>query len=399
MQFFKSRYLSSFKETVALLALMMSLVALSIDTVLPALARIGRDLGSRHPNDNQYILAMLILGLAIGQIFYGPLSDSMGRKKTIYIGFFIYMAGSILSATTTRFDIMLAGRVMQGVGAAGPRTVTLALVRDQYKGPAMAQVMSIVMSVFIMVPVVAPTIGQAVLLVANWRAIFWGLVGLSLLATLWFGIRQPETLPPERRIPLSLIRFAKGIREVFGIRKAIGYTLAAGFVFGAFFGYLNSSQQVLQEFYGLGPRFPLVFGSLALSLGVALIFNTRLINRFGLHQLIQRSLFVISMLSCIYFGIAWALGGKPPLWTLMAYLLFTFFCIGILFGNLNAAAMEPVGHIAGIGAAIVGSFSTLIAVPLGLIIGQSYNETVLPMLGGFVVFSTVSLLATVWAES
>lgn len=399
MVFSKNRYLSSFREAVALLALMISLVALSIDTVLPALSQIGRDLGSRHPNDNQYVLVMLIFGMAIGQIFYGPLSDSTGRKPAITIGFIIYIAGSVLSATATTFGIMLTGRVMQGVGAAGPRTVTLALVRDQYKGPAMAHVMSIVMSVFIMIPVVAPSIGQAVLILADWRTIFWGLAALSLLTTIWFGIRQPETLELEKRIPFSLIRFLKGFREVCATRKAIGYTLSAGFVFGAFFGYLNSSQQVLQEFYGLGSHFALAFGSLAISIGVALIFNTRLIKRFGLHRLIRLALLIICVLSCTYLTFALVYRGQPPLWTLMTYLMLTFFFIGILFGNLNATAMEPLGHIAGIGAAVVGSVSTLIAVPVGIMIGQCYNETVLPMIGGFVVFSTISLFATLWAES
>ncbi len=398
MAFFNNRYLSSFRETVALLALMISLVALSIDTVLPALAQIGRDLGSARPNDNQYIIATLIFGMAAGQMFYGPLSDAIGRKPAIYLGFAIYIAGSVISAATTVFEVMLAGRVLQGLGAAGPRIVTLALVRDQYVGAAMAQVMSIIMSVFIMVPVVAPTIGQAILMAADWRAIFWVFVGLSLFAMIWFGIRQPETLTPERRIPFTLRRLASGIREVATTRKAMGYTLAAGFVFGAFFGYLNSSQQVLQEFYGLGPRFPLAFGSLALSLGAALWFNTRLVNLYGMRLLIRRALAGISILSCLYWVFAWLHGGTPPLWTLMTCLLLVFFCIGLLFGNLNAIAMEPLGHIAGMGAAMVGSLSTLIAVPLGILIGQLYNHTVLPLIGGFALFNIIALLLSCWAD-
>lgn len=386
-------------ETVALLALMISLVALSIDTILPALGEIGRDLGVAKANDNQFMISMLIFGMATGQMLYGPLSDSIGRKPAIYLGLGVYIAGSLIAAVATSYFIMLTGRVLQGLGAAGPRVVTLALVRDQYEGWAMARVMSIVMSIFIFVPVVAPSLGQGILLVAHWRTIFWVLIALALVASTWFALRQPETLAPRRRIPFTAGRIAAGIREVCATRVALGYTIAAGFVFGAFFGYLNSAQQLFQQLYNLGTRFPLVFGVLALAIGGALIFNSRLVVRFGMQQLTQRAICVISALSALAFAIAWAMGGILPLWSLMAYLMISFFSIGILFGNLNAIAMQPLGHIAGVGAAVVGSISTFISVPLGIAIGQCYNDTVLPLTGGFALFGLLSLVAMRWAEN
>lgn len=337
--------------------------------------------------------------MSLGQMFYGPLSDSIGRKPTIYIGFGIYIAGCLLSLTTPLFSIMLAGRVFQGLGAAGPRIVTIAIIRDQYEGRAMAQVMSVILSIFIFVPVIAPSLGQAILLVADWRAIFITFIALALVAVSWFAMRQPETLAPDRRIRFSPRRIARGVREVFSIRASYGYTIAAGFIFGSFFGYLNSAQQIFQGLYQAGVRFPLYFGLIAFSIACALFLNARLVMRFGMRLLTHRALSGISGFSSVFFIVALAAGGRPPLWSLMGYLMVTFFGIGILFGNLNAIAMEPLGHIAGIGAAVIGSLSTLISVPVGILIGQCYNETVLPLTGGFAVFSTISLLATRWTEN
>ena len=392
MNLLKNRYLSGFGETVALMALMMSLTAMSIDAILPALSEIGEDLRVQKANDNQLIVSMLIFGMAVGQMIYGPLSDSLGRKSTIYIGFGIYIAGCLLSLTASFFPTMLVGRILQGLGAAGPRIVTVAIVRDQYEGRTMARVMSFVMTVFIFVPVIAPSVGQAILLVASWRAIFMAFIALAVIAVTWFAIRQPETLAPARRIRFSLRRIIEGVREVCSIRVSFGYSIAAGFIFGSFIGYLNSAQQIFQGLYGLGMQFPLFFGLSALSIGGALFFNARLVMKFGMRLLTRRALTGIIVLSSFYFAVALAVSGCPPFWSLMVYIMVTFFGFGILFGNLNAIAMEPLGHIAGVGAAVVGSLSTLISVPTGILIGYLYDETVLPLIGGFSILSIVSFL-------
>jgi DHA1 family bicyclomycin/chloramphenicol resistance-like MFS transporter len=190
-----------------------------------------------------------------------------------------------------------------------------------------------------------------------------------------------------------------GVREVCTIHVSLSYTIAAGFVSGAFFGYLNSAQQIFQGLYGLGVRFPLFFGVIAFSIGSALFFNARMVMRFGMRLLTHRALIGVSGLSSIYFVVAWTSGGNPPFWSLIGYLMITFFGIGILFGNLNAIAMKPLGHIAGLGAAVVGSLSTLISVPLGILVGQCYNETILPLVGGFATFGIMSVLAIRWTGS
>jgi DHA1 family bicyclomycin/chloramphenicol resistance-like MFS transporter len=389
----------SFVEFVALMAMMTALPAMSTDAMLPALLEIGLDLGVKRANDGQLVISLLFLGMAVGQMFYGPLSDSIGRKPSIYIGFGLFAGGCLLSMLTTSFQVMLVGRVLQGWGIAAPRVVVVSLVRDQYSGRAMARVMSFVMAVFILVPVVAPAFGQTVLLVAHWRAIFGIYLLLALIIGTWFVWRQPETLLPDRRIPFSLVRIGRAIREVVTLRTAFGYTVTAGLVSGAFIGYLNSAQQVFQEQYGLGQLFPLYFAILALSLGSASMTNARLVLRFGMRALSFRALHSVIALSVIVLGIAVITAGQPPLWSLTLYFLLAFFGVGILFGNLNALAMEPLGHIAGVGAAVVGSLSTFISLLLGTLIGQSYNGTVLPLIGGFAILSITAIGVMRWVET
>ena len=388
----------SFVEFVALMALMMSLVAMSTDVMLPALSEIGADLGAQSNNANQLVVTLLFLGLGVGQFFYGPLSDSIGRKPAIYLGYAVFIVGTLLSIVAVNFPMMLAGRFLQGMGVAGPRSVTLALVRDQYEGRAMAQVMSFIMVVFILVPIIAPMFGQVILLVGNWRLIFAALLTLGVVSLVWFALRQPETLLAARRVPLSATRIGRGLRQVFGNHVALGYTLMAGLILGAFQGYLSSAQQIFQFQYGLGMLFPLIFAVNALALGLASFTNGRLVMRYGMRALARLALLTLCALSVGFVGIAWVSGGQPPLWLFMGYLLLTFFCVGILFGNMNAMAMEPLGHIAGLGAAIVGSVSTLLATPLGMTIGQAYNGTVTPLVAGFAVLGLGALALMFWAD-
>lgn len=387
-----------FGEFVALMALMIALVALSIDMMLPALPEIGRELGAVRENDRQLIVTLIFLGMAIGQLFYGPISDSIGRKPTIYGGLALFIVGCFVSIGAQSFNVMLVGRFIQGLGVAGPRSVTLALVRDQYEGRRMARVMSFVMAVFILVPVIAPAIGQGVVLFAHWRVIFWIYLALAIIMLIWFGLRQPETLLPDQRIPFTVGRITQALREIIANRPAVGYTLMAGLISGAFLGFLSSAQQIFQEQYGLGAQFPLYFAILALSSGVASFVNAQLVMRYGMRALSKWALYGLFGLSLLFVGIAAAQNGTPLLWLTVGYFMLSFFAVGILFGNLNALAMEPLGHIAGIGAALVGSFSTLLSVPVGSLIGQNYNGTVLPLVGGFVVCSVLAIVTMIWVE-
>ena len=288
-------------EFVVIISLMMSLTALSIDAMLPALAQIGAELGVQNPNERQLIVSVLFLGLSIGQLFFGPLSDKTGRKPAIFYGFALFILGALISAFSASFPIMLTGRLLQGLGVSAPRAVTLALVRDRFEGRAMARVMSFVSTVFILIPMIAPSLGQGILLFAGWRSIFIFLIVMSLGTLAWFGWRMPETLPKDKRAEFSLKRIVTAILEVVGIRSSLGYTLSAGLVSGAFIGYLNSSQQILQEQYQLGEMFPIYFGVIAFSIGLASFLNARLVMKYGMRFLVRWSLVIILALTCVRF--------------------------------------------------------------------------------------------------
>ncbi len=385
-------------EFIAMMALMTSLVALSIDLMLPALADIGTDLGSPHANANQLVVTMVFAGLAIGQLVYGPLSDSIGRKPAIYLGYAVFGLGSLLTILAVNFPMMLAGRLLQGLGVAGPRGVSIALIRDRFAGREMARVMSFMMVVFIVVPIIAPALGQAILLVAAWRTIFVFLLGIGVVSLIWFGIRQPETLAPQRRAPLSVRRMSRALHEVIRNPTALGYTLMAGTVAAMLQAYLASAQQIFQIQYALGPLFPLFFAINALAIGLASFVNGRLVMRYGMHLPVKMALFALCGMTILFAGTTLVTNGQPELWMLMAYLIPCFFCMGILFGNMNALAMEPLGHIAGVGAAVVSSLSTFVAIALSAVIGQSYNGTTTPLAVGFAVLSLIALGLMYWVE-
>jgi DHA1 family bicyclomycin/chloramphenicol resistance-like MFS transporter len=388
-----------FVEFVALMATMTALIALSIDMLLPALPAIGAALGVRRANDTQLIVSLLFLGFGVGQFFYGPISESVGRKPAVYVGLALFSAGCLLALVARSLPVMLVGRVLQGVGVGGPRAMTIALVRDTYEGRAMARVMSLVMAVFILVPVIAPSIGQAVFMLAGWRTIFGVYLTLSLVLWMWFAFRQDETLKPERRLPVSAANIMRGVKEVVTNRLALAYTVAAGLIYGAFIGYLSSVQQILQQQYGLGPRFPLYFATLAIALGSASLSNARLVGHYGMRHLAGLALTVVCAVSVLFLAVVASRAGHAPLWALMAYLLASFFGIGLLYGNLQALAMQPLGRIAGIGAAVVGGSSTLISLACGTVIGQSYDNTVLPLVAGFAILSGLAIAVIRFAES
>jgi len=294
---------------------------------------------------------------------------------------------------------MLSGRLLQGIGVSAPRAITMALVRDRYAGRMMARVMSFVMTVFILVPMLAPSIGQAILLFVGWRGIFVGFVIIALITLAWFALRMPETLSPEHRTPFSMRHIVNATFVILKNPTSLVYTISAGLVGGFFLGYLNSAQQIFQEQYSLGKIFPILFGIISISIGLASFLNARLVMRFGMRFLVSWSLRIIMGLAVFALVVAALTAGQPPLWFVMTYLMLTFFCNGILFGNQNALAMEPLGHLAGIGAAVVGSLTTLIQMPLGTLIGQSYNATLFPLVYGIAILTGLSIFVVHWVET
>jgi DHA1 family bicyclomycin/chloramphenicol resistance-like MFS transporter len=389
---------TSQKEFIFLVALLTALVAMSIDTMLPAIGTMAREFGVSDPNKRQYIIGTFFAGMTIGTLLSGPISDSTGRKPAIFAGLLIYAAGSVLCLFSTSFEMLLAGRALQGVGASSPRIVSMAMVRDGQGGAAMARIMSFVMSVFMLVPILAPSIGQLVLFVASWRMIFVGFLAMAIIAAIFLQVRQEETLPKEKRVAFSAGNLFRSAKEFFRFPVAWGYTIAVGFVFASFICYLGTSQQIFAEQYEQGEWFAVWFGAFAVAIAFAMIFNGRMVMRHGMRLLAKWAVRGCIVLSAVFLAVAIAYAGHPPLWTLGLFLFCTFFCCGILFGNYNAMAMEPVGHIAGMAAAISGTLSTLVALSFGTWFGQQYDGTVMPLAYAFLSMSVLAMLVSEGVE-
>lgn len=388
---------ANMKEFTVLMALLMSIVAISIDALLPALGVIGSDLRLANPNHAQYFIGGIFIGMAIGQLFCGPMSDAFGRKKVLYGGIGLYLVGTVICYFAANFEWLLAGRIIQGLGVAGPYISAVSIVRDKYSGRQMARIMSIIMMIFIMVPAIAPSMGQAILLYASWRSIFILYVVYSLIIAAWIFLRLEETLPKEKRVPLSLASLAHGFKEVIGNTVTRNYTICMGICFGSFLGYLNSSQQIFQEQFGTGKMFTVYFGLLALVLGLASLWNSRFVERLGMYYICVRSAAAIILSSAVFLALH-LLVDDVTLWMFLVYAVVLFFSFGLIFGNLNALAMEPMGHIAGMAAAIIGCVSSLISMSLGAMIGQLYNGTLIPVVTGFLCLGVVSFIIMLTTE-
>lgn len=384
-------------EYIILVAMLSSVVALGTDIMLPGLTIIGQDLNVSDPNAVHYVVTVFFLGFASGQLLVGPLSDSFGRKPIIYAGYGLFTLGCALSLFADSWTTMLIGRALQGLGAAA-RIVTIAMVRDEYAGRPMARIMSIVFAVFILVPMIAPALGQALIYLGGWRMTFVGLAIFALTLSVWCGLRQPETLATENRKAFNTSTIFGGFKEVLLTRISFGYTLAAGLIFGAFTGYLGSAQQIFHEVFQVGDLFALYFAVAAASIGSASILNAWLVMRLGMFRLSVWALVVAAGVSILFLLVLPSMAGVPPLPLFMAWLLVVFFCMGIVFSNLNALAMEPMGHIAGLAAAFVGAVSTFIALPFATLIGNNFNGTVYPLVIAFACLGVASCATVLWTE-
>jgi DHA1 family bicyclomycin/chloramphenicol resistance-like MFS transporter len=378
-------------EFVAIMALLMSLVALSIDGILPALAVIGNDLGVASTKDHQLLITMIFLGLGFGQLIFGPLSDSFGRKPIIYVGFLVFAVASIICVNTNSYEVLITGRILQGVGLASPRTLSIAMIRDSYEGDYMAKVMSFIVMIFILIPIIAPTLGQFLMLTYNWQAIFNVQLGLGILVIFWFWKRQPETLVVSNRIPFRSATLKSGFIEFFKQQQAVAFTLISGFITGSFMVYLSTSQYIFEVQYGLGEDFPLIFASLAVGVGFATYLNGVFVVRVGMKRIALVSL-ISYTLSALIYVLMFFNKENPPLWILLIFFSIQFTSVGFLFGNLRALAMQPIGHIAGVGAAINGFVSTVMGVIIASVIGSYISTTVWPLFLGFTVCGFASMV-------
>lgn len=383
-------------EFVALIAAIMSLNALAIDVMLPALPHMGDALGVADDNDRQYVVSVYMIGFGIGQLLVGPLSDRFGRRAPLLAGIGVYVLASVASAFSPDFATLLALRFTQGLGAASTRVIATAVVRDRFSGRAMAEVMSLAFMVFMVIPIVAPSIGEILLLTGPWESIFLFMGGLALVFGAWAMLRLPETLAPEARRPLTAGSVLGGFRLVVANRLALWYALAGTFTFGALFGFISTAQQIYVDIYGLGVLFPAAFAFVAALMAVAAFLNSRIVRRFGMRRISHFALLAFTGLSGLLLLVS--LGGTPPLWVFLGLLSGVMFMFGWAASNMNSLSLQPLGAVAGTASSVFGFIQTVGGALLGGFIGQQFDGTVVPTVTGYFVLGVAALLCVLVAE-
>ncbi|MEM8770144.1 MAG: multidrug effflux MFS transporter [Pseudomonadota bacterium] len=386
----------AFPELVAITAAVMALNALAIDMMLPALGKIGDDLGATRDNDRQLVIVVYILGNGVAQLLFGPLVDRYGRKRVLMWALAGYVTGSFLSVVASSFSLLLAARAFQGVTTAAARVAAIAVVRDQCSGRKMAQVMSLAITIFMAAPILAPGFGQLILFAGPWRAIFLALLMYGLVLAVWLGWRLPETLRPENRKPLRRGPIIAAYKEFLFHRVACGYTVASALCFAALFGYISASEQIFLETFEIGQGFALAFAAIAAALGAATLTNARLVARFGMRRLTHGALVVFIIANILHLAIVAAMGETFTLF--MGFMAISFFCLGLIGPNSGALAMQPMGHIAGSAAAANGFAGTTIAGFLGGVVAQFYDGTTTPIVLGFAVLGMAAFAVVLWTE-
>ena len=380
------------RERIVLYALLTSLTAISIDALLPGLRSIAHDLGSKPPWTTQHVVTLFVFGMVFGELVFGPLSDAIGRRKTLVLGLGIYCAGTLVALLAGSMEWMIIGRFVQGVGVAGPKIATRAMIRDRFEGDAMARVMSLLFTLYILVPMLAPALGQGIVTVAGWRGVFVLYLGVACLLGLWMWLRHPETLAAQRRVPFRPRILLQNTVRALASRYVCMLILATGLVYGAQLLYLGIAADLFFKAYGVTDRFPLYFALLASGIGFAAYLNGRLVVRIGMETMARYGFVGLALAGLLLVVASSMYAGRPPFSVFMATGFAAFFAIGILFGNLNAMAMRSLGQIAGLGASLVASGSSLVATLFSLGLGAFYDGTVSVVALGFLCAGVSALI-------
>ena len=381
-------------EFVAIMAMLFATIAISIDAMLPALPDIAATLTPDEPNAAQLVVTSFVFGMGVGTLFAGPLSDAFGRKRIIMLGSALYALAALACYFAPSLELLLAARIVQGIGAAAPRTVSIAMIRDLYSGRGMARIMSFVMMVFTVIPAVAPLMGQGIIALADWQAIFLAYIAFSALIMLWMGLRQPETLAVTARRPLRISTLWFATKELGRHRVIVISTLVQTLTLGALFATLSSMSGIFELRFDRAETFPLWFAFIAVGSMSGSLLNSRIVTSIGMRRVVTGALAAQLCLTLLCL-VTIATGLMPEALAFPAHLLWSiglFAMIGLTMGNLNALAMEPVGHIAGLAASVISSLATVGSVLLAIPVGLAFNGTVVPLLVGVTVLIAAGLL-------
>jgi len=387
--------LSTF-ELVAMVAALSALNALAIDVMLPALSDIGRDFALTNDNDRQLVIVAYVAFFGISQLVYGPLADAYGRRSVLLWALGIYLVGSALCVFAPNYELFLAARALQGIGAAATRVISVAVVRDLTEGRRMAQVMSMAMTVFMIVPIIAPGIGQLLLFIAPWRWIFGALLLYGFGIAAWAFFRLPETLATENRRAFAPRSIIGGYAIVFTDRQAIGYMIASTFLTACLFGYITCSEQLYADVFQLGAAFPLAFAAVAIAISLGTFANSRIVMRLGMRRISNVAMLWFVAVAAIHTLIAWAFGDSS--WVFMGLLSLGFSVFGLMSSNFNALAMANMGHVAGSASAVFGAVTATGGAILGALIGRAFDGTTTPFLVGLLLAGVGVILSVLWTE-
>jgi len=378
------------RELVCISAILISTVALSIDIMLPSLGNIADNYGISGSNKRQWVITSVLAGLSVGQLLLGPAADHIGRRPVIFLGTGLLIGGSVIAVNAETYEWLLAGRMLQGVGAAGPRIAIVALIRDRFEGQEMARIMSIIMGVFIFIPTLAPSFGQLLLLITDWRGLILFVAAFCSLGAVWLYFRQPETLTTPASFEGTILR--NNIKHILTSRTPMIYTLCSACCFGAFLGFIISAQQIFQDLYQVGNQFALLFGICSAFVGASTFINARLVKTIMMEKICMIAMLGLVVTGCIFATISFYYRFVPPFYVWMLFSCCSLFLLGITFGNYNAIALRQLGHVAGLASAIYATINTLLSVLLASFIGFSFNMTTLPVTLGYIIFGTFSLL-------
>lgn len=379
-----------FGEFVTMIAALMAMTALAIDSMLPALPDIGASFGVENDNDRQWVIAIFLFGFGVMQLVFGTLSDRFGRKPVLAWGYALYVAFSLGCAISQSFGMLLAARFLSGAALAVSRSLAVAIVRDRFAGRQMARVMSLAFIVFMAAPVLAPAVGQLILFVAPWRWIFFMLAIAGAAVMVWVGLRLPETLAPEHRLPLSLARLAGAWRRAASERFSVGYTLALTVMQGALIGFITSAQQVFFDVFRHPLWFTPVFALVAGTMAIANWQNSRIVVRLGTRFVSHWAL--IGYIGFAALHLAVAMSGWETIYSFAVLQALTMGCFGLASANFGAMAMENMGAIAGSASSVQGFVATVGAATIGIAIGQAFDGSVVPLVAGFLVCGMLALV-------
>ena len=383
-------------EFITLVAALIAINAFAIDIMLPGLQQIGASLGEPDANRRQLVIPAYMLGFGVLQIVFGPLSDRFGRRKPLIAGLLIYCLAAISAFFVHDFDSLVLLRLVQGAGAAASAVIATALVRDLFVGAEMAKTMSLVFMVLMVSPIFAPALGQLLLTLMDWRGLFSFMAGVGAIVTTWVVVRLPETLKPENRRPLTLYSVIEGFGIVIRNRISLAYILATTLLFGGLIGFLNSSQQIYVQIYGVGNLFPAYFAAGGVISAVAGLINSQAVGHFGMRRMSDAAMAVFSATSLLILLLSYL--NLLPLFAFFGLFAVIFFCFSMIMPNFGALAMEPLGEVAGTAASAQGFLQMVMGAAIGAVIGQFYDGTTVPLAAGFFILSVLAALCLVWGR-